>query len=232
MTDKDGNLLWFGNYTGWGRLKEETKVTDSAYQPFRLQNQYADHETGLYYNFFRYYKPDAGRFVNQDPIGLLGGENLCAFALDIQRLIDPLGLSSVGECNDPCSRQPKARMRHYTNTKGINGIREANNIAASDQNLVFAVTKKEMKKYTRKKYMKILNKEDIMEIYLLMDKLNEIFHDPTRSEDINVIKKFGDTYYPTIHKLYYKTLWNALTIEQRKEILGEDFTYENYGKYD
>ena len=47
MTDKDGNLLWFGNYTGWGRLKEETKVTDSAYQPFRLQNQYADRETGL-----------------------------------------------------------------------------------------------------------------------------------------------------------------------------------------
>ena len=46
MTDKDGNLLWFGNYTGWGRLKEETKVTDSAYQLFRLQNQYADRETG------------------------------------------------------------------------------------------------------------------------------------------------------------------------------------------
>ena len=21
MTDKDGNLLWFGNYTGWGRLE-------------------------------------------------------------------------------------------------------------------------------------------------------------------------------------------------------------------
>ena len=104
MTDKDGNLLWFGNYTGWGRLKEETKVTDSAYQPFRLQNQYADHETGLHYNFFRYYEPDTGRFVNQDPIGLLGGENLCAFTLDIQRLIDPLGVSSVGECNDPCSR--------------------------------------------------------------------------------------------------------------------------------
>ena len=35
MTDKNGNLLWFGNYTAWGRLKEETRVTDSAYQPFR-----------------------------------------------------------------------------------------------------------------------------------------------------------------------------------------------------
>ena len=43
------HILWFGNYTGGGRLKEETKVTDSAYQPFRLQNQYADRETGLHY---------------------------------------------------------------------------------------------------------------------------------------------------------------------------------------
>ena len=79
MTDKDGNLLWFGNYTGWGRLKEETRVTDSAYQPFRLQNQYADRETGLHYNFFRYYEPDAGRFVNQDPIGLKGGKTFINF---------------------------------------------------------------------------------------------------------------------------------------------------------
>ena len=111
-----------------------------------MPNQYADRETGLHYNFFRYYEPDAGRFVNQDPIGLAGGNNLYAFALNIQRWIDPLGLSSVGEGNDPCPGQPKTRMRHYTNTKGINGIRDANNIAASDQNLVFAVTKKQMKK--------------------------------------------------------------------------------------
>ena len=46
MTDKDGNLLWFGNYTDWDHLKEETKVTDSSYHPFRLQNQNADRETG------------------------------------------------------------------------------------------------------------------------------------------------------------------------------------------
>ena len=97
MTDKDGNLLWFGNYTGWGRLKEETKVTDSAYQPFRLQNQYADRETGLHYNFFRYYEPDAGRFVNQDPIGLEGGENLYKFAPNAQNWVDIFGLWSFGD---------------------------------------------------------------------------------------------------------------------------------------
>ena len=100
MTDKDGNLLWFGNYTGWGRLKEETRVTDSAYQPFRLQNQYADRETGLHYNFFRYYEPDAGRFVNQDPSGLWGGENFYQFAENVTGWIDPYGLA----------RQRKARQ--------------------------------------------------------------------------------------------------------------------------
>ena len=36
-------------------------------------DQYADRETGLHYNFFRYYEPDAGRFVNQNLIGLDGG---------------------------------------------------------------------------------------------------------------------------------------------------------------
>ena len=93
VTDKDGNLVWFGNYTGWGRLKEESRVTDSAYQPFRLQNQYADRETGLHYNFFRYYEPDAGRFVNQDPIGLASNiTNLYEFALNTQVWIDVLGL--------------------------------------------------------------------------------------------------------------------------------------------
>jgi len=84
MTDKDGNLLWYGECTVWERLKEETKVTDSAYQPFRLQKQYAVRETGLHYNFFRYYDPDVGRFVNQDPIKLKGGNNLYQFAPNVQ----------------------------------------------------------------------------------------------------------------------------------------------------
>ncbi len=63
-----------------GRLKKDEHVYKDAHQPFRLQNQYYDEETGLYYNLMRYYEPDAGRFVNQDPIGLWGGENLYQFA--------------------------------------------------------------------------------------------------------------------------------------------------------
>ena len=94
-----------------GRLKEETKVTDSAYQPFRLQNQYADRETGLHYNFFRYYEPECGRFINQDPIGLAGGSNLYWALQNSQMWADTLGLSSKkspGTCNDPCAGQDPA----------------------------------------------------------------------------------------------------------------------------
>ena len=92
MTDIHGNLLWYGEYTAWGRLKKDERVYKDAHQPFRLQNQYYDEETGLHYNLMRYYEPEAGRFVNQDPIGLLGGENLYSFAPNAQEWVDPLGL--------------------------------------------------------------------------------------------------------------------------------------------
>ena len=61
MINDEGNLVWFGDYYGWGNLKSETNISGTAHQPFRLQNQYTDRETGLHYNFFRYYEPEVGR---------------------------------------------------------------------------------------------------------------------------------------------------------------------------
>ena len=95
MTDIHGNLLWYGEYTAWGRLKKDERVYKNAHQPFRLQNQYYDEETGLHYNLMRYYEPEAGRFVNQDPIGLWGGENLYWFAPNAAMWLDPWGLAVV-----------------------------------------------------------------------------------------------------------------------------------------
>ena len=59
----------------------------------RLPGQYFDDETGLHYNLFRYYAPECGRFVSQDPIGLRGGLNLYQYAPNPIRWIDPLGLA-------------------------------------------------------------------------------------------------------------------------------------------
>ncbi|MEJ9381110.1 RHS repeat-associated core domain-containing protein, partial [Gallibacterium anatis] len=92
FTDEEGKVCWYGSYTGWGKLKESYQANDTIHQPFRLQNQYCDQETGLHYNFFRYYEPNIGRFTQLDPIGLAGGENLYRFEGSVQNQIDPLGL--------------------------------------------------------------------------------------------------------------------------------------------
>ena len=53
-----------------GSSKKDERVYKNAHQPFRLQNQYFDEETGLHYNLMWYYEPDVGRFVNQEKIML------------------------------------------------------------------------------------------------------------------------------------------------------------------
>ena len=54
--------------------------------PFRFQGQYYDAESGLHYNRFRYYNPEIGLFVSQDPIGLDGGGNLYAYVVNLRPL--------------------------------------------------------------------------------------------------------------------------------------------------
>jgi RHS repeat-associated protein len=57
-----------------------------------LPGQYHDRETGLYYNYHRYYDPKIGAYINQDPIGLGGDVNPYSYVGDPCTWIDPLGL--------------------------------------------------------------------------------------------------------------------------------------------
>ncbi|MDH2433502.1 RHS repeat-associated core domain-containing protein [Pokkaliibacter sp. MBI-7] len=65
--------------------------------PLRFQGQYFDDESGLHYNRHRYYDPHTGRYISQDPIGLLGGLNPYRYAPNPVNWVDPLGLTCKEE---------------------------------------------------------------------------------------------------------------------------------------
>lgn len=73
------------------RLEAEV-VFETVENSFRLPGQYNDQETGLHYNWNRYYDPKTGRYLTPDPIGLEGGINPFVYALDNPMiLIDDTG---------------------------------------------------------------------------------------------------------------------------------------------
>ncbi|QAR31150.1 hypothetical protein EQP59_07295 [Ornithobacterium rhinotracheale] len=70
---------------------------DKGFIPFRQLGQYEDEELGgLYYNRFRYYSPDSGTYLSQDPIGLAGNNpNFYAYVSDSNSWVDVFGLSGI-----------------------------------------------------------------------------------------------------------------------------------------
>jgi len=96
LTDHEGSVAWSAQYKAWGEAREaisEAGRRAGFRNPIRFQGQYFDEETGLHYNRYRYYDPQAGRFVSKDPIGLVGGVNLHGFVPNPVEWIDPLGLA-------------------------------------------------------------------------------------------------------------------------------------------
>ncbi len=111
VVSEDGKVVWLAKYRAWGRVHALDR--EEVRQPLRFQGQYEDEETGLHYNRFRYFDPDAGRYISKDPVGLAGGENLYKYNSNPINWIDPFGLA-------PCS--PKINSKHIfhgeTNRRG------------------------------------------------------------------------------------------------------------------
>jgi RHS repeat-associated protein len=65
MSKKNGSLVWEAEYKPFGEAKvgEDREVVNN----FRFPGQYFDAETGLHYNYHRYYDPKTGRYLTPDP---------------------------------------------------------------------------------------------------------------------------------------------------------------------
>lgn len=90
MYDSHAKKTWDCELDIYGKVRtfEGSSLSDC---PFRYQGQYEDEETGLYYNRFRFYDPNVGRYISQDPIGLAGGLSLYGYVCDSNLWIDIFG---------------------------------------------------------------------------------------------------------------------------------------------
>ncbi|MBC8070170.1 MAG: RHS domain-containing protein, partial [Deltaproteobacteria bacterium] len=104
MYDGAGTRVWQAEAGAYGQLREVEGDRHAC--PFRWPGQYEDAETGLYYNRFRYYDPEAGTYLSQDMLGLDGGFNLAAYVADPNTDVDALGLHTHGRRKDGRFKKP------------------------------------------------------------------------------------------------------------------------------
>ena len=91
LLDRKGKIVWKASYEAFGKTATTNGCRVS--NPIRLQGQYYDEENLLCYNRYRYYDPEIGYFISQDPLRIAAGERLYFFGPNIWKWIDPLGLS-------------------------------------------------------------------------------------------------------------------------------------------
>jgi RHS repeat-associated protein len=103
-----GQTVWSARIDPYGRA--EISPDSFIDMPLRFPGHYHDAEIGLHYNRFRYYSPELGRYLQQDPLGIEGGINLYAYVdnplIDVD--IDGLAKSPApGKCkNKPPKKKP------------------------------------------------------------------------------------------------------------------------------
>jgi RHS repeat-associated protein len=84
-----GAVVASQRYDAWGRIEAGGTVAHASFA-----GREWDAETGLFYNRTRYYDPNAGQFISEDPLGWAGGLNLYRYVSDAPTLlVDPTGMA-------------------------------------------------------------------------------------------------------------------------------------------
>ncbi|MGA6172477.1 putative T7SS-secreted protein [Streptomyces sp. NPDC012600] len=126
LVDESGKSSWPTRNTLWGVTAWSQKST--AYTSLRFPGQQFDTETGLNYNFHRYYDAGSSRYLTPDPLGLAPSPNPNSYVSNPHREIDPLGLSAYKVLyhgthewkGEKFSLDPKINeKREYTPNAGI-----------------------------------------------------------------------------------------------------------------
>jgi len=135
ITDQNKTTVWQTKNYAFDRT-----VATNSFGGYNLgfPGQYWDQEKGSYYNMFRDYDPETGRYLQSDPIGLAGGMNTYAYVGgNPLSYVDPYGLAKCS-CGDVKGKPSDKHMDGHSaikikqtplNQKGANTINQANGIA-------------------------------------------------------------------------------------------------------
>jgi len=100
VVDQNGAKRWRWISEPFGTTAPETNPTGLGVftQNLRFPGQYADAESGLWYNYFRTYDSSKGGYAQSDPIGLSGGSWSTYSYVDGNAAgsVDPQGLAHFG----------------------------------------------------------------------------------------------------------------------------------------
>ncbi len=125
--DEQGNTAWSRELDIYGRASNNQVNKTSI--PFRFQGQYEDEETGLFYNRYRYYSPEEGTYISQDPQRLLGGARLYAYVTDPNALVDIFGLNptyfpldSLGRATGATAKVTKSMIGTGTSAGSVDPV--------------------------------------------------------------------------------------------------------------
>ena len=110
ITDFEGTVVQSYVYDAFGKVtiydKDGNEITPSSANyletPYAFTGRELDPETGLYFYRARYYDPNSGRFISEDPIGISGGDfNFYKYSVNNPaNRIDPFGLQDFGYADD------------------------------------------------------------------------------------------------------------------------------------
>ena len=109
VTPASAKVVWRAKYEPFGKAtvnQDPDGDTVQVTNDYRFPGQIYDYESGLYYNYYRTYDPASGRYIEPDPLGVVGSIELYAYAKNLPTVAtDPYGLAASAKsagCDPKC----------------------------------------------------------------------------------------------------------------------------------